>query len=57
MEYFMLIVTKGDNIPIVMMIPTIAFFFLIAVRQMRANDRRIKAGQKERIYDEMNKNW
>ncbi|MDP7552859.1 MAG: hypothetical protein QF791_06645 [Nitrospinaceae bacterium] len=53
LENFLLIATKPDNIPIGAMLFFVGFVFWIAIRQMIANDRHIKNGQKEKIWDEM----
>ena len=39
--------------PIGAMLPIVGFVFWIAIRQMIANDRHIKNGEKEKIWDEM----
>ena len=53
LENFLLIAFKPDNMPIGAMLPVVGFVFWIAIRQMIANDRHIKKGQKEKIWDEM----
>ncbi len=42
---FVKIVSKADNVPIVMMIFAIGFFIWLAFRQAAINDQRIEAGQ------------
>ena len=53
LENFLLIALKPDNMPIGAMLPIVGFVFFIAIRQMIKNDRHIKNGQKEKIWDEM----
>lgn len=42
---FFKIVSKGDNVPIVMMMAAIAFFFWLAFRQAAINDTRMENGE------------
>jgi len=53
LENFLLIALKPDNMPIGAMLPVVGFVFFVAIRQMIKNDRHIKNGQKEKIWDEM----
>ncbi len=53
LENFLLIATKPDNIPIGAMLFFVGFVFWIAIKQMVTNDRLIKKGKKEKIWDEM----
>lgn len=53
LENFLLIALKPDNMPIGAMLPIVGFVFWIAIRQMVKNDRHIKNGEKEKIWDEM----
>ena len=53
LENFLLIALKPDNMPIGAMLPIVGFVFWIAIRQMIKNDRHIKNGEKEKIWDEM----
>tara|TARA_B100001079_G_scaffold19522_1_gene15455 strand:- start:301 stop:483 length:183 start_codon:yes stop_codon:yes gene_type:complete len=53
LENFLLIATKPDNIPIGAMLVFVGFVFWIAIKQMITNDRLIKKGKKEKIWDEM----
>ena len=57
LENFLLIALKPDNMPIGAMLPVVGFVFWIAIRQMIKNDRHIKNGKKEKIWDEMIKQW
>ena len=53
LENFLLIATKPDYIPIGSMLIFVAWVFWIAVKQMIANDKWIKQGKKEKVWDEM----
>lgn len=53
LENFLMIALKPDNMPIGAMLPIVGFLFWVAIKQMIANDKLIKAGKKEKIYDEM----
>ena len=53
LENFLLIALKPDNMPIGAMLPIVGFVFWVAIRQMIKNDRQIKNGKKEKIWDEM----
>ena len=53
LENILLIALKPDNMPIGAMLPIVGFVFFVAIRQMIKNDRHIKNGQKEKIWDEM----
>ena len=53
LENFLLIALKPDNMPIGAMLPIVGFVFWIAIRQMVKHDRLIKAGKKEKVWDEM----
>ena len=53
LETFLLIALIPDNMRIGAMLPIVGFVFFIAIRQMIKNDRHIKNGQKEKIWDEM----
>jgi hypothetical protein len=48
-----LIVSKADNVPIVLMIALFAFFTGLALKEARKHDRLIKAGRKEDIIKVM----
>lgn len=52
-DYFMEIVTKPDNIPIVGMLFLVLFFTWVALRQALRNDRLIKEGKEDEIPNEM----
>ena len=53
LENFLLIATKPDNIPRGTMLLFVGWVFWVAVKQMIANDKWIKQGKKEKIWDEM----
>lgn len=55
MEYFLEILTKPDNIPIVFMLILIAFFLWLGLKQAVKHDRMIEKGEKDKVYDEMMK--
>ncbi len=55
MENFILIVSKGDNMPIAGLIPIIAFFTWLALSEAFRHDRLIKEGREDEILDEMYK--
>ena len=52
-ENFLLIVTKADNIPIVMMMPLFAFFSWLSWSQGRKNDKLIDAGKRDEVLKRM----
>jgi|TARA_B110000438_G_scaffold199278_1_gene190793 hypothetical protein len=53
LQNFLLIATKPDNIPIGAMLGIVFFLFWIAIKEMIKHDKLIKAGKKEKVYDEM----
>ncbi|MFQ5637901.1 MAG: cytochrome C [bacterium] len=52
MEYFLKILTKADNIPIVMMLFLFIYYTWLAFRQARQNDRVIGAGDYSKLQEE-----
>ncbi len=54
-ENFMEIVSKPDNIPIVAMLFIVIYFFGLSMKMARENDRLTMSGEKEKIYDRMNR--
>lgn len=52
---FMEIVSKPDNIPIVAMLFIVIYFFWLSMSMARENDRLTMSGEKEKIYDRMNR--
>lgn len=53
LQYFMEIVTKPDNIPIVGMLILVLFFTWVGLRQALRNDRLIDEGREDEIPDHM----
>jgi hypothetical protein len=53
LQYFMEIVTKPDNIPIVGMLILVLFFTWVGLRQAMRNDRLIDEGREDEIADTM----
>jgi hypothetical protein len=54
-EYILLIVGKGDNMPIAGLIPIITFFTYLALDEAFRHDRLIKQGREDEVLDEMYK--
>ena len=52
---FMEIVTKPDNIPIVAMLFLVLYFFSLSMKMGLANDRLTEKGEKDKIYERMNR--
>jgi hypothetical protein len=52
---FMEIVSKPDNIPIVALLFIVIYFFTLSMRMARDNDRLTAKGEKQKIYDRMNR--
>ena len=52
---FLEIVTKPDNIPIVAMFFIIFYFFGLSMKMASANDSLTAKGEREKIYDRMNR--
>ncbi len=52
-QYFLEIVTKPDNIPIVAMLILIIFFTWLGMRQAFKNDKLIDDGKEDEIPDQM----
>ncbi len=50
---FLLIVKKGDNIPIVAMMFLVGFFTWLSLKQAFLADQRIEEGRREMIYQDM----
>ena len=53
MKNLLEIISQPDNIAILIMLVCTAFVSLVAFREMRINDRLIKEGKKEKIYERM----
>ena len=52
---FMEIVSKPDNIPIVALLFIVVYFAALALKMGRDNDRLTLKGEKDKIYDRMNR--
>ena len=52
-DNFMLILTKPDNIPIVMMMGAVGFFTWLSLKEAAKNDRLIKEGRRDEILRQM----
>lgn len=50
---FLLIVKKGDNIPIVGMMFLVGFYTWLSLKQAFMADQRIEEGRRDLIYDDM----
>ncbi len=55
MENFIHIITQPDNIAIVVMLVAVTVCTVFAFREMRINDRLIREGKPEKIYERMTK--
>jgi hypothetical protein len=55
MEHFLHIISQPDNIAIVIMIVSTIVCSLAAFREIRINDKLIKSGKKDQIYERMTK--
>lgn len=53
MENFLAILTMPDNIPIAGMLVAVLFCLWLGIRQALKNDKLIKNGDGERIYEDM----
>ena len=53
LQYFLEIVTKPDNIPIVGMLILVLFFTWVGLRQAMKNDKLIDEGREDEIPDKM----
>jgi hypothetical protein len=53
MENFIKIVTQPDNIAIVVMLVATIICTAVAFREIRINDKLIKSGKKDEIYERM----
>lgn len=52
-QHFYHILVLPDNIPIVLMVLLLGWCMGYAIYEMRANDRLIKKGEKDKVYDRM----
>jgi methanogenic corrinoid protein MtbC1 len=55
MHNFLEIISEPDNIAILIMMAATITCTLVAFREIRINDRLIKEGKKEKIYERMTK--
>jgi hypothetical protein len=55
MENFIRIITQPDNIAIVVMMVATIVCTVVAFREIRINDKLIKSGKKDQIYERMTK--
>lgn len=53
MKNLLEIISQPDNIAILIMLISTALCTLVAFREIRINDRLIKEGKKEKIYERM----
>ncbi len=53
MEQFLEILLKPDNIPITGMLVVVLIALWLALKQAFHNDKFIKSGEKEKVYDDM----
>lgn len=53
LRHFLNILVIPDNIPIVLMLGMLAWCMAYAIYEMRENDKLIKKGQKEKVYERM----
>jgi hypothetical protein len=54
-HHFLHIITQPDNIAIVVMMVSTIICTAVAFREIRINDKLIKSGKKEQIYERMAK--
>jgi hypothetical protein len=52
-DNFMLILTKPDNIPILLMVGSVAFFSWLSLREGFKNDKLIKEGRRDEVLRQM----
>lgn len=52
-DNFLLILTKPDNIPIVMMMGAVGFFTWLSLKEGFKNDRLIKEGRRDEVLRQM----
>lgn len=52
-DNFLLILTKPDNIPIVMMIAAVSFFTWMSLREAGKNDKLIEEGRRDEVLRRM----
>jgi hypothetical protein len=52
-DNFMVILTKPDNIPILLMVGSVAFFSWLSLREGLKNDKLIKEGRRDEVLRRM----
>ena len=52
-DNFMLILTKPDNIPILLMVFSVGFFTWLSLKEAFKNDKLIKEGRRDEILRQM----
>lgn len=52
-DNFALILTKPDNIPIILMVGLVSFFSYLSLREGMKNDRLIKEGRRDEVLRRM----
>lgn len=52
-DNFMVILTKPDNIPILLMVGSVAFFSWLSLREGIKNDKLIKEGRRDEVLRRM----
>ena len=52
-DNFMLILTKPDNIPILLMVGSVGFFTWLSLREGLKNDKLIKEGRRDEVLRQM----
>jgi hypothetical protein len=53
MDQFIIILTKPDNIPIIMLLISVVICLYVALKQAFKHDRLIEEGREDEIYEEM----
>ncbi|MBI4573043.1 MAG: hypothetical protein HY713_07115 [candidate division NC10 bacterium] len=53
MDNFLRIISRPDNIPIVLLLISVLFCLYLSMRQAFRHDRLIEKSRKDEIYDEM----
>ena len=52
-DNFMVILTKPDNIPILLMVASVGFFSWLSLREGLKNDKLIKEGRRDEVLRRM----
>ena len=53
MDQFIIILTKPDNIPIIMLLISVVICLYVALKQAFKHDRLIEEGREDEIYEDM----